>query len=75
MALMDAYVARYRGGFEEFGIGDDAVLLGNGFGGTLALAFALAQPRPAWASSCCATPPPAFPSSKGKQAFRRWPNA
>ena len=44
MALMDAYVARIEDGFEEFEIGDDAILLGNGFGGTLALAFALAHP-------------------------------
>jgi 3-oxoadipate enol-lactonase len=44
MALMDAYVARLEGGFEEFGIREDAVLIGNGFGGTVALAFALAHP-------------------------------
>ncbi len=44
MALMDAYIARIEDGFEEFGIGRDAVLIGNGFGGMVALAFALAHP-------------------------------
>jgi 3-oxoadipate enol-lactonase len=43
-ALMDAYIARIEDGFEEFGIEADSILLGNGFGGTLALAFALAHP-------------------------------
>lgn len=43
--LMDAYVARIEDGFGEFGIGSDAILLGNGFGGTVALAFALAHPQ------------------------------
>jgi pimeloyl-ACP methyl ester carboxylesterase len=42
-ALMDAYVARIEEGFDEFGIGNDAVLMGNGFGGTVAVAFALAH--------------------------------
>jgi pimeloyl-ACP methyl ester carboxylesterase len=32
-------------GFDEFGIGKDSVLIGNGFGGTVALAFALAHPE------------------------------
>ena len=44
-AVMEAYVARIEDGFEEFHIGSDAILLGNGFGGTLALAFALAHPE------------------------------
>jgi 3-oxoadipate enol-lactonase len=44
-ALMDAYVARIEDGFQEWNIGSDAVLLGNGFGGTLALAFAMAHPE------------------------------
>jgi 3-oxoadipate enol-lactonase len=43
LALMDAYVAVIEDGFDEFAIGKDAVLLGNGFGGTVALAFALAH--------------------------------
>src|ERR1700760_306121 len=38
--LLDAYVARLEDGFDEFAIGPDASLIGNGFGGTLALAFA-----------------------------------
>lgn len=42
--LMDAYVARIEDGFDEFGIGKDSILLGNGFGGTVAIAFALAHP-------------------------------
>ena len=45
LALMDAYVAAIEDGFEEFGIANDAVLIGNGFGGTVALAFALAHPE------------------------------
>jgi 3-oxoadipate enol-lactonase len=44
LALMDAYIAAVEDGFEEFGIGNDSVLIGNGFGGTVALAFALAHP-------------------------------
>lgn len=45
LALMDAYVAVIEDGFDEFGIANDAVLMGNGFGGTVALAFALAHPE------------------------------
>ena len=45
LALMDAYVASIEDGFQEFGIASDAVLIGNGFGGTVALAFALAHPE------------------------------
>src|SRR6476646_2876879 len=45
LALMDAYVATIEDGFDEFGIGNDAVLIGNGFGGTVALAFAIAHPE------------------------------
>ncbi len=45
LALMDAYVAAIEYGFDEFDIGKDAVLMGNGFGGTVALAFALAHPE------------------------------
>ncbi|MBV9953755.1 MAG: alpha/beta fold hydrolase [Pseudolabrys sp.] len=43
--VLDAYVARIEDGFQEFGIENDAILLGNGFGGTLALAFALDHPE------------------------------
>jgi 3-oxoadipate enol-lactonase len=45
LALMDAYLAIIEDGFEEFGIGNDSILMGNGFGGTVALAFALAHPE------------------------------
>ena len=45
LALMDAYVAAIEDGFDEFGIAKDAILIGNGFGGTVALAFALAHPE------------------------------
>lgn len=45
LALMDAYVAVIEDGFDEFGIADDVVVIGNGFGGTVALAFALAHPE------------------------------
>src|SRR3974390_3024236 len=42
---MDAYVATLQDGFQEFGLGSDTVLIGNGFGGTVALAFAIAHPE------------------------------
>jgi 3-oxoadipate enol-lactonase len=45
LALMDAYLAIVEDGFDEFGIGKDSILIGNGFGGTVALAFALAHPE------------------------------
>jgi 3-oxoadipate enol-lactonase len=45
LPVMDAYVAAIEDGFQEFGIASDAVLIGNGFGGTVALAFALAHPE------------------------------
>ena len=34
LALMDAYVAAVEDGFQEFAIANDAILIGNGFGGT-----------------------------------------
>ena len=45
LALMDAYVAAIEDAFDEFKIAEDAVLIGNGFGGTVALAFAIAHPE------------------------------
>ena len=45
LALMDAYVASIEDGFQEFGLSNDTVLIGNGFGGTVALAFAIAHPE------------------------------
>jgi 3-oxoadipate enol-lactonase len=68
MALMDAYVARVEDGFQEFQVGEDAVLLGNGFGGMLALAFALAHPSRLGKLVLCDAAP-GFPE-QGKQAFR-----
>jgi pimeloyl-ACP methyl ester carboxylesterase len=66
-ALLDAYVARIEDGFQEFGIEKDAILIGNGFGGTLALAFALDHPErigKLLVSDAAAT----FPE-QGRQAF------
>jgi 3-oxoadipate enol-lactonase len=45
LGLMDSYIACIEDGFEEFGIAKDAILMGNGFGGSVALAFALAHPE------------------------------
>jgi 3-oxoadipate enol-lactonase len=45
LPVMDAYVAAIEDGFQEFGVANDAVLIGNGFGGTVALAFAMAHPE------------------------------
>jgi 3-oxoadipate enol-lactonase len=68
IALMDAYVARIEDGFEEFGIAHDAVLLGNGFGGTVALAFAMAHPERI--SKLVVSDAAAGFPDEGKQAFR-----
>src|ERR1700730_15859575 len=43
-ALIEAYAEWLRDGFGAFEIGLDAVLLRHGFGGTVALAFAIASP-------------------------------
>ncbi|MFI4961493.1 MAG: alpha/beta fold hydrolase [Hyphomicrobiales bacterium] len=45
LPVMDAYLAAIEDGFQELGIANDAVLIGNGFGGTVALAFAMAHPE------------------------------
>ena len=45
LALMDNYIAVIEDGFQEWGIASNSVLIGNGFGGTVALAFALAHPE------------------------------
>jgi 3-oxoadipate enol-lactonase len=66
--LIDAYVARIEDGFEEFGIKPDAVLIGNGFGGTVALAFALAH-HERLGALVVSDAAPNFPE-EGKQAFR-----
>lgn len=65
---MAAYVACVRDGFDAFGIAPKAALMGNGFGGTVALAFALAHGerlKRLVISDAAA----AFPEA-GKQAFR-----
>lgn len=67
-ALLDAYIARIEDGFEEFRIENDAILLGNGFGGTVALAFAIAHPERIGKLVVCDAAA-AFPE-QGKQAFR-----
>ena len=67
-ARLDAYVARIREGFDAFGIKAGATLLGNGFGGTLALAFALAHGDRLGRLVVCDAAA-GFPDA-GKQAFR-----
>lgn len=66
--LLDAYVARIEDAFEEFKIQPDAILLGNGFGGTLALAFALAH-FTRLGKLVLADAAAGFPA-EGKQAFQ-----
>jgi 3-oxoadipate enol-lactonase len=67
VALMDAYVAAIEDGFDEFAIARDAVLIGNGFGGTVALAFALAHPE-RFAKLLVSDAAACFPP-EGRQAF------
>ena len=65
---MAAYVAAVETAFTALSIGRDAVLMGNGFGGTVALGFALAhQDRISKLVLCDAAA--GFPE-QGKQAFR-----
>jgi 3-oxoadipate enol-lactonase len=67
LALMDAYVACLEDGFDELKIGRDAILIGNGFGGTVALAFAFSHPdriAKLVLSDAAASFPP-----EGRQAF------
>ena len=67
LALMDAYVAAIEDGYQEFGVANDSILIGNGFGGTVALAFAMAHPeRVAKLVLCDAAA--GFPP-EGRQAF------
>jgi len=65
---MDAYVARVREAFDELAIAPDAVLMGNGFGGTLALGFAVAHPARI-GKLVVSDAAPGFPE-EGKKAFR-----
>lgn len=64
----EAHVAWLRAAFSAFGIGDEPTLLGNGFGGTLALAFALDHPARVGRLILCNVAA-GFPE-EGKQAFR-----
>jgi 3-oxoadipate enol-lactonase len=67
-ASIDAYGEWVREAFDAFGIGRDAILMGNGFGGTVALAFALAH-GDRLAKLVLSDVAPGFPE-EGKQAFR-----
>jgi 3-oxoadipate enol-lactonase len=67
-ASLEAHVAWMARAFDGFGIGPRATLLGNGFGGTLALAFALDYPKRLGQLVVCDAAA-GFPEP-GKQAFR-----
>lgn len=61
-------VAFVQRAFDDFGIAPDTVLMGNGYGGTVALAFAIAHPDRV-GKLVLADVAPGFPEA-GKQAFR-----
>lgn len=63
-----AYVRWLGEAFDAFGVGPSAVLLGNGFGGTVALAFALDHPQRISRLILCDVAA-GFPD-EGKTAFR-----
>lgn len=63
-----AHVAFLDAAFDAFGVRAGATVLGNGFGGTLALAFALDRPERAGRLVLCDVAA-GFPE-EGKQAFR-----
>src|SRR5438309_2554777 len=63
-----SYVEWLGRAFAVFGIGPEAILMGNGFGGTVALAFALADGDRIGRLVLCDVAP-GFPEA-GKQAFR-----
>jgi len=67
-AAIDSYVSFVRDALDEFEVGRDAILMGNGYGGTVALAFAIAYgeciSRLVLADVAAGFPP------AGKQAFR-----
>ena len=65
---IDAFAAWVARAFGLFGIADRPSLLGNGFGGTVALAFALQHGERIQTLVLCDVAP-AFPDA-GKQAFR-----
>ena len=63
-----AYIGWVARVLDAFDIGADPILMGNGFGGTLALAFALAHGERVGRLVLCDVAP-GFPEA-GKQAFR-----
>jgi 3-oxoadipate enol-lactonase len=65
---LEAYADWVARAFDAFGIGADPILMGNGFGGTVALAFALAHGERVGRLVLCDVAP-GFPDA-GKQAFR-----
>ena len=65
---IDGYVAWLARVFDTFDIGPDPILMGNGFGGTVALGFALARGDRVASLVLCDVAP-GFPEA-GKQAFR-----
>jgi 3-oxoadipate enol-lactonase len=67
-ATPGAYVAWFGRACEAFGIADGATLLGNGFGGTVALAYALDHPERLGQLVLCDVAA-GFPE-EGRQAFR-----
>src|SRR5438067_2529147 len=65
---LDAYAGWVAQAFDHFGIAADPILMGNGFGGTVALAFALEHGARVGRLVLCDVAP-GFPEA-GKQAFR-----
>ncbi len=65
---LEAYVGWLARAFDRFGIGAEPILMGNGFGGTVALAFALTHRDRVGRLLLCDVAP-GFPEA-GKQAFR-----
>jgi 3-oxoadipate enol-lactonase len=65
---IEAYAAWALKAFDAFDIGRNAILMGNGFGGTVALAFALGH-EDRLAKLVLADVAPGFPE-EGKQPFR-----
>jgi len=65
---LDAYAGWVARTFDLFGIAADPVLMGNGFGGTVALAFAIEHRERVGRLVLCDVAP-GFPEA-GKQAFR-----
>jgi|SRR5438067_1774629 len=65
---LEAYTGWVLRAFDALDIGADPILMGNGFGGTVALAFALTH-RDRVASLVLCDVAPSFPEA-GKQAFR-----